>query len=104
VAINFDERTSNPNEKVEQVELFTLEGKTYTIPKTLDGGRVLGFMQEVRNVGTEAASVGLLIDLIGQSAYRKLREYPGLTLADLKAIFKVVEQSATGAMEEVAGN
>lgn len=104
MAINFDERKVETPAEVEQIELFTLEGVTYTMPKQLDAKSILAFMQEVRNVGVEAASVGLLIELIGQTAYRKLRDYPGLQLRDLKAIFDTVGKAAMGAMEEVTGN
>ena len=102
--LNFDERPESAQADVEKIELFQLGGKTYTIPAKIDAGRVLGFMQEMRVGGQEAAAVGLLIDLIGREGYTKLRTYPGLQLADLKAIFDVVSQAAMGSMEEVAGN
>ena len=104
MAINFDDRPKPEASEVEQVELFTLEGKTYTIPSKVDANRVLAFMQEMRNGGQDAAAVGLLIDLIGRPGYLALRNYPGLQMTDLKAIFDTVSKAAMGSMEELTGN
>lgn len=103
-ALNFDDRPQKETKPVEQVELFTLGGKTYTMPAQITANKLLGFMQEMRNSGQEAAAVGLLIDSIGQVGYRKLLDYNGLEPADLKAIFDTVSQAAMGAMEELTGN
>lgn len=103
-AINFDDRKNEELPEVEQIELFVLDGKTYTIPAHITGNKLLGFMQEMRVHGQESAAVGLLIDCIGRVGYQKLLEYQGLQPKDLKAIFDVVSRVAMGAMEEVTGN
>ncbi len=102
--LNFDERKPVEQTEPERIELFTLEGKTYTMPKKLSANKLLAFMQEMRANGQEAAAVGLLIDCIGMAGYQKLRAYPGLQFADLKAIFDAVSLAAMGAMEEMTGN
>ena len=83
---------------------FRLDGKTYSMPAKFPANKLLAFMQEMRIKGEEAAAVGLLIDCIGQAGYRKLLDYPGLELSDLKAIFDTVSKSAMGSMEELTGN
>lgn len=103
MVLNFDEREKKEPGPVEEIELFTLDKKTYTMPKKLSANKLLGFMQEMRNSGQEAATVGLLIDCIGQSGYRKLLAYEGLEPSDLKAIFTVVGEAAMGAAEEMTG-
>lgn len=104
MALNFDERPEEEAVEVEQIELFILDGKTYSIPKVFTANKLLGFMQEMRANGQEAASVGLLIDSIGTAGYNKLLAYKGLTYSDLKAIFDTVAKAAMGAMEEMTGN
>lgn len=104
MVLNFDERKDEEPVEIEQVELFTLEGKTYSMPKTVTARQLLGFMQEMRTNGQEAASVGLLIDCIGRTGYQKLLSYPKLRHADLKAIFDAVSGAAMGGMEEMTGN
>lgn len=102
--LNFDERPAEEPKPVEQIELFRLDGKTYSMPAVISANRLLGFMQELRTSGQEAAAVGLLIDCIGQAGYRKLLAYKGLRPEDLKAIFDTVGRAAMGAMEEMTGN
>jgi len=104
VTINFDERNADELPEVERVELFRIDGVTYSIPKVIEARRLLGFMQEMRASGTEAATVGLLIDCIGQQGYNKLLGLKTLRTADLKAIFDVVSTAAMGSMEELTGN
>lgn len=102
--LNFDDRKDEAPAEVKQIELFRLNGKTYSVPEKISAGKVLAFMQEMRVSGKEGAAVGLLIDTIGQAGYQKLVSYPGLTTADLKAIFETVAQVAMGSMEEMTGN
>lgn len=104
MALNFDERTEEDVAEVGQIELFTLDGKAYSIPETFTANKLLGFMQELRSSGQEAASVGLLIDSIGAAGYNKLLAYKGLKYSDLKAIFDTVAKAAMGSMEEMTGN
>ena len=91
--------------EVEREPLFSLDGETYTIPKTIPPHEFMAYLRDLRDgLGTETAQAKLLNRLIGRKAVDALAECKTLRPEDLKALMKVVSSKAADAQEEYGGN
>ncbi len=87
----------------DQVVLFELDGREYTVPAQPRAVVALRYLRAVRKGGTEAGAAQLLTDLIGQDGFDALCDYEDLKPAQLKAIMEAAQKLALGAVEEAFG-
>ncbi|MFC5947078.1 hypothetical protein ACFQH9_02145 [Pseudonocardia lutea] len=90
-------------QEVEMVDLFTVNGVTYSIPKRPPVNIALGFLRDVRKEGPTLAEAALMERLIGEEGYDALVNYPGLTTEQMEQISDRVMTVTLGAMEASKG-
>ena len=89
----------------EREPLFTLDGVTYDIPKTIPPHQFMAYLRDLRNGDDpEQAQAKLLDRLIGRRAVDALAKCTTLRPQDLKALLRVVAEKAADAQEEYGGN
>lgn len=88
------------------VELFTLNGRTYSMSADLRPAITLRFFREVRTIGYEAAWVKLMSSAIPQDAMDALAESEDVEPEDIAKVMAIVTDTALGSikrMREAAG-
>lgn len=98
MAINFDEVPKVEGE-TEMVELFTLEGKTYTIPNKPRINVALKFLDTAKNSGQDLAAAYLLETLIGREGYEALMDYDDLTADQFQDVVLAAQKVVLGGLE-----
>jgi len=89
---------------VETVTLFTIDGKPYDIPKTIDAAFALRTLKAMRTKGELVAMAEMFEGIIGEEAYEALCAFKGLTGPQLKQLMDEVTTYVMGQVEDVAGN
>lgn len=99
--LNFDARKpDSDDEGTGEIPIFTIKGKTYSIPKKARVNVALGYLRDVRKHGAEFAAGKLMEAMLGEEAYDALVEYDDLTPEDLAKVMEAVQQVAMGELEE----
>lgn len=98
------ELKSTPVEEREMVDLFSIDDKTYQMPKRAGANVALGYMRLVRTHGQEAAMGWALEKSLGEDAYIALMNCDEVTAEDLEIIMKVVHENVMGAVENPKGH
>lgn len=98
MAINFDEVPKAEGE-TETVELFTLAGKTYTIPNKPRINVALKFLDTAKNSGQDLAAAYLLETLIGREGYEALMDYDDLTADQFQDVVLAAQKVVLGGLE-----
>lgn len=98
MSINFDEMPKD-NSEVEQVELFKLNGHSYTIPNKARANVSLKYLNLLRKEGDAAASAYLLTTLLGDEAFDALTEYDDLTQDQFTAVVEAAQKVVLGNLE-----
>lgn len=91
--------TSKPTEEVEQIELFSIDGVSYTIPNKARVNVGLKYMKLMRDQSANAADAWLLEALLGKEAFEALTNYDDLTPEVLEAIVAAAAKVVLGEME-----
>lgn len=94
------ELTSTPNAEIETVELFSIDGQSYSIPKKPRVNLALRYLKMAREEGADAASAYLLEQLVGPAAYDALMNYEDLTSETLGAIMEAAQKVTLGGLED----
>ena len=97
------ELNSTPETEVEKVELFSLNGVSYSIPKKPRVNVALRYLKMAREEGTEAASAFLLESLVGEEAYKALMDFDDLTQETLGQIAEAAQKHTLGGLEAPKG-
>lgn len=84
----------------EKVDLFTIDGQTYSIPAKPRANIALKYLRNVRVEGQDFAAGVMLEDLLGEEGYTALMEYDDLTMEDLNAIMMAAQKVLLGAIED----
>jgi hypothetical protein len=104
-AVNLDMEEENapqqPDE--EKVLLFTLNGTEYFM-KPPHANLMLKVLWRARTDGMLVAVSEMLIQLMGEEAYRALMEYEDLTDTELRKVTDRVMHYSTGRMDSILGN
>lgn len=93
------ELTTTPDDQVERVELFSLDGKSYTIPRRPKANVALRYLYEVKQHGSEVAAGSLLMNLLGEENYLTLMDNDDLTLDQLKQVMELAQKVTLGNLE-----
>lgn len=95
------ELTSHPTgAEQEMVDLFSIDGTAYQIPRSPRVNVGLKYLRDVREYGENLAEMMLLERLLGEDGFAALSEYEGLTRDQMKAIRDIATRITLGAMEE----
>jgi hypothetical protein len=98
------ELTTNTSEEVEQVELFSIDGKSYTIANKPRLNVALKSLKLARKDGEEAAAAYMLEAVLGEEAFDALTEYEDLTPETFTAIFQAAQKVVFGGLEGPKGH
>lgn len=88
------------DEAVEQVELFSIDGVSYTIPNKVRANITLKMMRMIRTDGEMAASAWLVEELVGEEGFNALCDYDDLTDEQFEQVLKAARLIALGETEE----
>lgn len=88
--------SSKSTKEVEQIELFSLDGVSYTIPNKARVNVGLRYMKIMRDESAQAADAWLLEELVGKDGFEALMNYDDLTP-------EILEQIVQGAAKVVLG-
>lgn len=92
----------NPPE-VEEVELFSIDGRAYMVPREVSPAVSLRFLKAARQVGAELAMGELLEEMLGEEGYDALMNFKYLTQQNLVDLMELVKRHAMGALEGPKG-
>lgn len=84
----------------EHIDLFTLDGHTYTIPAKPSASITLRYLKNLRTQGENHAAGVLLEDLLGEDGYNALMNYEDLTMEQLQHVLAAAQKHMLGAIEE----
>lgn len=98
MVINFDEQPKEVSETA-MVELFTLGGKTYSIPNKPRINVALKYLDHARNQGQDAAAAYLLETLVGREGYEALMDYDDLTQDQFSEVILAAQKVVLGGLE-----
>lgn len=99
------ELTTKPvSADVEQIELFSIDGKSYSIPNKPRVNVALRYLKLAREQGVDAAAAYLIESLIGADGYEALMNYEDLTSEELASIVSAAQKATLGGLEAPKGN
>lgn len=101
--LNLDKK-KKATEDVEVIDLFTLDGKTYSIPAKAKANLGLRYLKSVRESGPDLAAGELLEAMIGTEAYDALMNYDDLEPDDLTQVMEAVQKVVLGGVETPSKN
>lgn len=81
-------------------DLFSLDGRVYTMPAEVPASVALQFLHISRTEGETAAISWVMEEVLGTEAYDALRNCRALKPHQLRAVIKVVTDEVMGVMEE----
>lgn len=95
--------SKNSDEAVEQVELFSIDGQSYYIPKKIKANLQLKYLKVLREEGELPATYVLLEGVLTPEGYQALMDYDDLSEDDLDNIMEIAQKIALGDLEEDDG-
>lgn len=98
------ELTTKSDVEVEQVELFSIDGKSYTIPNKPRLNVALKTLKLMRKEGEEAAMAYMMEAAIGEEAFDALTEYEDLDAETFQQIVLAAQKIVFGGLEAPKGN
>lgn len=84
---------------VEQIELFKIDGKSFTIQNRPRINVSLKYLKNARTLGAEQAGAILLEDLLGAEAFDALCECDTLTTEEWNEIVALAQRITVGSVE-----
>lgn len=91
-------------EEVEQVELFSIDGKSYTIPNKPRLNVALKTLKIAREEGQDAAMAYMMEKAIGEEAFEALTNYDDLDADTFAQIVNAAQSVVFGGLEGPKGN
>ena len=85
------------------VELFSLDGVSYTIPAKPRVNLALRYLWHAKQYGEDRAAAELLESLLGAEGFEALMNYDDLTGDQFEAIMRVATKYTLGALEDTTG-
>lgn len=90
-------------ESAETVDVFSLDGTTYTMPKEPRPSVGLRFVWEMKTLGEMDAVANLLIGTVGRDAFEALTKAEGMTAAQWEQLQQFVMERTVGGQEQGKG-
>lgn len=88
----------------ELVELFTLDGRVFSIPAKPRVSVALRYLWHARQYGEDRAAAELLEALLGAEGFEALVNYDDLTAEQFQAVLDAAQKVTLGALEDAKGN
>ncbi len=96
--------TSRPaGDEPDPIELFSLDGVSYTIPAKPRANLALRYLYEAKSIGTDYAATNLLEALVGTDGYQALMNYDDLTGDQLQEVLDAAQKITLGTLESPKG-
>ena len=92
--------TPEEPEEVGRLDVFSIDGVTYSMPGVVDASVSLRCLDMVRRYGQEAALSWLLEEMFGTKGYQALINFRGLTKDQFGSIAELVRAHAMGELED----
>lgn len=96
-------RSGDDADKPEMVDLFSIDGTAYQVPKKPRVNVALQYLTDARRFGEELAQMMLLEKLLGEDGYRALSEYEDLTPEQLSQVSDKAAALTLGQLESGNG-
>jgi hypothetical protein len=96
--------TTAATEPEEMLELFVLDGRSYSIPSAPRVAYAMSMLDDLEEFGAGIANMRLLRRLLGEDAYRALAGFDRLTKEQLGQVADAAMRHTVGGVEDVAGN
>lgn len=103
VAVADPEEQTPAEPTQERIELFSINGRSYSIPKRPGPNVALRYLRDVRRHGREHALAGILEAMLGTEGMDALADYDDLTDEDMDAVMAAVERHVLGPLEKKTG-
>lgn len=84
----------------EREEIFSIDGKAYTIPKEVPGWISLEALEITARQGEALATRWLMIEMLGQEGWDALRTCKALEPHHIRAVQEVIRLKVYGAEED----
>ena len=97
------ELTSEAPSSADTIDVFSLDGVTYTMPAEPQPSIGLRFVWEMKTTGEMDAVANLLISTVGADAFEALTKAKGMTAEQWEAVQQFVIKHAVGATEPGKG-
>lgn len=97
------ELTTTDSSPVEEIELFSIDGVSYTIPNKPRLNVALKTLKLANTVGQDAAMVYMMEAAIGEEAFEALLDYDDLDQETLQAIMAAAQKVVFGGLEGPKG-
>lgn len=85
------------------IELFKLDGKSYTIPNEPRFNMQLQYMQKMQDESEMLAGAWMLTELVGKEAFSALANFRGLTRPQFDQVILAARKVVFGELEEDSG-
>lgn len=92
--------TPKVEEKVELVDIFSIDGRAYQMPIEVPPNVGLKYLKMLRLQGEAFANGWALEEMLGTEAYDALANFKGLTKEHLEQLQEVVGKHVLGSVEE----
>lgn len=89
--------------EIEMIEIFSIDGKPYCVPKEVSPSLPLRFMKLARQVGSEIAMGALIEEMLGEEAYDALASCKYLKKEQFRDVMELINRHAMGAVEAPKG-
>ncbi len=93
---------TTPEAEIEQVPIFSIDGKVFTISAKPRANVGLKYLRDIRDADPIVAKANMMVAMMGEEAYNALCDFDGLTPDQLSAIENEITEKALGAVEKDA--
>lgn len=103
MSLNLDQRTGSTKDVVTDIEIFTLNGVTYSVKNKTRVNIALKYMDLARKEGQDAAGGYLIEALLGADAYAALMDWEDLTMEILSEVIAIAQKIVLGDLTDPKG-
>ena len=93
----------NSDEEVERVDVFSIDGVMYSMPKEVNAAIALRAVEIIRREGDMAVVPFMFAETVGRDGYEALKNCTSLKAGQLKQVVRIISDSVLGAVELSAG-
>lgn len=97
------EEESPASAGADRIELFAINGKSYSIPKRPGPNVTIRYLRDVRRHGKEHAIAGLMEAMLGTEGMDALADYEDLTDEEMDSVMDAVQRHVLGPLEKKTG-
>jgi hypothetical protein len=95
--------TNTTEAQDERVELFSIDGKAYSISTKPRVNVALKYLRVAKNQGPDIATAYMLEQLLGEEGFEALTEYEDLTVEQFTQIVAIAQEALMGSLDDPKG-